>query len=81
MNDDSELIGEVTKNSLERVRISVCTFKGHVIVDARIYVNDGTGRAVATKKGLCVAPDVLREMLPLLDEAQKRAAAKREQGE
>jgi len=77
MDDDKELIGEVAKSSVEVVKVHVSRFRGKVYVDARIFVQDDAskpGVVIATKKGLCLAPDVLLELLPLLAEAQRRAA-------
>ena len=74
MDDDRELVGEVSKNTLEVVKVHVSRFRGRAYVDARIFAQDQTA-SVATKKGLCLAPDVMLELLPLLAKAQERAAA------
>jgi len=38
MEDSKELIGEVSKNSQEVLKINVSIFKGKFYVDARIFV-------------------------------------------
>ena len=77
MEDDRELIGEISKNSLETIKVHVSRFKGKVYVDARIYCQDNAGHpevVIATKKGLCLLPDIALELIPLLSKAQERAA-------
>lgn len=73
-----ELVGQVSKNSLEVVRVQVSEYKGKVYVDARIFVQDDATKpdvVIATKKGLCLTPDLVLELIPLLAKAQERAAA------
>ena len=73
-----ELIGEVSKNSLETVKVQVSEYKGKIYVDARIFVQDDPskpGVVIATKKGLCLSPDLVLELIPLLAKAQERAVA------
>ena len=77
MDDDKELIGEVAKSSVEVVKVHVSRFKGKVYVDARSFVQDegkNPGVVIATKKGLCLSPDLMLELIPLLSKAQERAA-------
>ena len=77
MDDDKELIGEVAKSSVEVVKVHVSRFRGKVYVDARSFVQDAgkdLGIVIATKKGLCLSPDLMLELIPLLAKAQERAA-------
>jgi hypothetical protein len=77
MQDEKELIGEVSKNSLETVKVHVSRFRGKVYVDARLFVQDNAAdpnAIIATKKGICLSPDLMLELLPLLSQAQERAA-------
>lgn len=76
MEDSRELIGEVSKSSLEVVRIHVSTFKGKPYVDARIFVQvegKDPGVVIPTKKGLFLTPVLMLKLLPFLITAQKRA--------
>ncbi|MGA2533829.1 MAG: transcriptional coactivator p15/PC4 family protein [Candidatus Aminicenantales bacterium] len=84
MSDEGkkELIGEVSKNSLETVKVHVSWFRGKVYVDARVYVQDkptDPTAVIATKKGLCLSPDLVTELLPLLARAME-VAKKDERG-
>lgn len=77
IDERRELIGEVNKNSLESVKVHVSEYKGKVYVDARIFVQDSPTdptAVIATKKGLCLSPDLMLELIPLLSKAQERAA-------
>lgn len=77
MEDGKELIGEISKNSQEIIKIHVSTFKGKLYVDARIFVQAVGKEAsvlIATKSGLCLTPDLVLELLPLLARARERAA-------
>lgn len=79
MDDDREFIGEVSKNSMETVKVHISRFKGKVYVDARVFTMDDAGSGaegptIATKKGLCLSPDVMLELLPLLSQAQEMAS-------
>ena len=77
MDERKELIGEVSKNSLETVKVQVSEYKGKVYVDVRVFVQDNAGNpdvVIATKKGLCLSPDLVLELIPLLAKAQERAA-------
>lgn len=31
------MIGEIQKNSMERIRVSTVEYKGHAFIDARVY--------------------------------------------
>ena len=76
MEDSNELIGEVSKNSQEVVKIHISTFKDKFYVDARIFVHavgKDPGVEIATKRGLCLTPDLVLELLPLLVRARERA--------
>jgi hypothetical protein len=76
MEDTKELIGKVSKNSQEVVKVHVSRFKGKVYMDARSFVQDegkNPGVIIATKKGVCLSPDFVLERLPLLSKAQARA--------
>jgi len=59
------------------VKVQISEYKGKVYVDARIFVQDDPQApdvVIATKKGLCLTPDLMLELLPLLSKAQERAA-------
>ena len=52
------------KNAGETVRISLSEFKGHKLLDIRVYAKSrDTGKEVATKKGLTVNRGLAKELL------------------
>ena len=77
MEESKELIGEVNKKSQEIVKVHISTFRGKVYVDVRTFVQDegkDPGVVIPTKKGLCLTPVLMLELLLILTTAQKRAA-------
>src|SRR4051794_20130335 len=47
---DGTLIATIEKNVSEEIRVSLTEFKGHSLVDVRVFAGDGERRA--TKKGV-----------------------------
>ena len=52
-----DLLASFEKNATEVVRISRTTFKGHELVDCRVYFENDSGGWQASKKGLCQRPE------------------------
>ena len=70
------LIGEVTKNSKEKIIASINEFKGNTFVDLRVhYEDDISGEYKPTKKGIALSSKVIPEILELLKERKKRQLA------
>ena len=67
-----ETIGRIEKNSREEIRVSLTEFKGHQLIDLRVYALDGDD-ANPTKKGIAVKVDKLPELARLLTEAEAEA--------
>jgi hypothetical protein len=70
--DDGVLIGEVTKNQCERVRVTRRTYEGHELVDARVWTVPAEGSGGDPKpsvKGLCARLETWRELIPIIREA------------
>jgi hypothetical protein len=71
-------IGFISKNRSEKVKVQVVEYKGWVCIDFRVWLqgsHEDAGATIATKKGLCLRPEVVRELLPLLSEALAKAEA------
>jgi hypothetical protein len=62
------LIGEIQKNSTEKIRVSIESYKGHEFIDVRVYYEDDTGEWRPTKKGIAIAPDKAVFIYSLLSE-------------
>ena len=63
-------IATIQKNSRERVYIDLTEFKGHNLVDIRVFADNGSEHT-ATKKGVSLAI----AKLPILIEALRNAEA------
>jgi len=64
------LIGEIQKNSIEKIRVILSEYKGYKFIDIRVYVEDDKGEWIPTKKGIAVPPDKVDEIVSLLKEAK-----------
>ena len=63
------LIGEVTKNSKEKILISLSEYEGHRYIDLRVhYEEEGTGEYKPTKKGIALSEKVLPQIVSKLQE-------------
>ena len=50
-----ELIAQFEKNATEVVRVSLTEFRGHKLIDLRVYYTDDKGEYRPTKKGISLA--------------------------
>lgn len=66
----SMLLGEIRKNTTEKIRVSKQLYKGYEFIDVRVYYEDDTGEWRPTKKGIAIAPDKINELISLLKKAQ-----------
>ncbi len=66
------LIGEIPKNSTERIRVSIAEYKGYTFLDVRVYYEDDNGEWRPTKKGITVSKDNIEPLVKLLTEGKKK---------
>lgn len=50
-----EVIAQFEKNATEVVRLSLTEYRGHKLVDIRVYYSDDEGQFRPTKKGVSLA--------------------------
>jgi hypothetical protein len=50
-----EVIAQFEKNATEVVRVSITEYRGHKLIDLRVYYSDDEGQYRPTKKGISVA--------------------------
>jgi len=64
----SELFGIVPKNQLEQIRVEAKVFKGHPIVDVRIYRRSDSDSEdwYPTKRGIALNPDFVQQLVTVL---------------
>tara|TARA_Y100001973_G_C4966814_1_gene217616 strand:- start:47 stop:262 length:216 start_codon:yes stop_codon:yes gene_type:complete len=66
----SKFIGEIQKNSREKIIASINEFKGNTFVDLRVHYEDETsGEYKPTKKGIAVNPKILPQVVEMMLEA------------
>jgi hypothetical protein len=73
---DPVVVGSVRKNSLEEVRVSISEFRGHNLVDVRVFADfDGRGgEPRPTKKGIALKVELLPDLIAALQAAQEAGA-------
>jgi len=79
--EDRKLIGEFYKNSQEILRVYSYQWNGKDLIDARVWVLKDAAdseSAQPTKKGLCIRPDTLPELIDILKKAERAFSKKRE---
>jgi len=64
-------LGIISKNSREEIRITAETFKGHAIINIRIWYSDQAGEMRPGKQGLAFRLDLLPAVLETLSKAPK----------
>lgn len=73
---EATVVAVVRKNSLEEVRVSISEFRGHRLVDVRVFADfDGRGgEPRATKKGVALKVELLPDLIAALQSAQEAGA-------
>ena len=72
MSDLPLIVGHVQKNSREIVRATLTEYRGHKLLDLRVYAVSGED-ATPTKAGLCIRLDLVPHLIALLQEGEKSA--------
>ena len=58
----SRVVHEFEKNGLEVVRFALTEFKGHQLVDVRVFYQDDEGEWRPTKKGVSLSIDLIEDL-------------------
>lgn len=66
------LIGKLTKNSKERLMVTIKEHKGVKCIDLRVYNIINDGELMPTADGLILSPEKVDPLIELLKEAQKK---------
>ena len=66
------LIGEINKNPIEKIRVTISDYKNHRFLDVRVYFEDDSGEWRPTKKGIAISKDNLEPLIKLLNEGKKK---------
>jgi len=70
------LIAEIQKNTRERIRISIEEYRGHRLIDCRVYYEDDQGEWRPTKKGIALNNETIDEVANALNKAKSHLANK-----
>ena len=70
------LIAEIQKNTRERIRISIEEYRGHRLIDCRVYYEDNQGEWTPTKKGIALNNETIDEVANALNKAMSHLANK-----
>ena len=63
-----KIIGEIQKNSKEKIIASINEFKGNTFVDLRVhYEEEGSGEYKPTKKGIAISAKNIDGIINLLE--------------
>lgn len=65
------LMGEIQKNSTEKIKVSTESYKGHDFIDVRVYYEDDTGEWRPTKKGIAIASEKVDDLIGLIRKAKE----------
>jgi predicted phosphoadenosine phosphosulfate sulfurtransferase len=66
-----EVIAQFEKNATEVVRISLTEYRGHKLIDLRVYYSDGEGQYRPTKKGVSLAVGLYGDFKKALHSLEK----------
>jgi hypothetical protein len=67
-----DIVADIGKNAIERVRVRLTEYAGHRLVDARVYFEGDNGEWVPTKKGLALSPAVARQVAQAIMQASEQ---------
>ncbi len=67
-----EVIAQFEKNATEVVRISLTEFRGHKLIDLRVYYSDDEGQYRPTKKGVSIAVNLYTDFKRAMHVLEKK---------
>lgn len=66
------VVYEFDKNSIEKVRISLTDYKGHRLIDIRVYYENDDKKFLPTRKGISLLLELFPELLKGIEKARKK---------
>ncbi len=66
-----QVISEFRKNAKEEVRVSLSNYRGHDLIDIRVFYNSGNidGDRFPTKKGITMSTKLIPDLKKAIDRA------------
>ena len=65
------LVARIAKNPTEEVRISLTSYRGHDLVDIRVFFQDDQGEWRPTKRGVSLSVDSFAELREAVAKAEE----------
>ena len=65
------LIARIAKNPTEEVRVSLTSYRGHDLVDIRVFFQDEQGEWRPTKRGVSLSVDSFAELRDAVAKAEE----------
>jgi hypothetical protein len=65
------LVARITKNPTEEVRVSLTSYRGHDLVDIRVFFQDEQGEWRPTKRGVSLSVDSFAELREAVVKAEE----------
>jgi hypothetical protein len=65
------LVARIAKNPTEEVRVSLTSFRGHDLVDIRVFFQDEQGEWRPTKRGVSLSVDSFAELREAIAKAEE----------
>jgi hypothetical protein len=72
-SDQATLIATIPKNTREEVRVSLSVYRGHRLIDVRVYADGPDDERRATPKGVALKLDALPSLRQALADAEAEA--------
>jgi hypothetical protein len=66
-----DVIAQFEKNATEVVRVSLTEFRGHKLIDLRVYYSDDEGQFKPTKKGVSLSVGLYSEFKKAIHSLEK----------
>ncbi len=66
-----DVIAQFEKNETEVVRVSLTEFRGHKLIDLRVYYSDDEGQFKPTKKGVSLSVSLYTELKKSIHSLEK----------
>ncbi|MDA2937165.1 transcriptional coactivator p15/PC4 family protein [Acidobacteria bacterium AH-259-A15] len=70
-SNTSQVVYEFEKNGLEIVRCSLTQFKGHQLLDVRVFYQDDEGEWRPTRKGIALSTDLVDQLVEGVKQLQE----------
>src|SRR5262245_16623062 len=65
------LVSRIAKNPTEEVRVSLTSYRGHDLVDIRVFFQDDQGEWRPTKRGVSLSVDSFAELREAIVKAEE----------